>query len=101
MKYYVTPGEWVTIAETAGTIQNDSSVPVEISTTPEDGSGIRLDPHESRQYDEMPKYARALAGIGPAILNVVTFRESGSGGGGDDNYATDAEVDEMLTEILS
>ncbi len=99
MRYIVSAG-WVTLSESTGTIQNASTVPVELSTAPTANSGITLAPGESRQYEEMPKYVRALSNIGPAVLNVVTFRESGSGGGGDEEFATDAEVDEMLDDVF-
>ena len=105
MAQYIVPQTgFIEITETSGTIQNDSAIVVEITNTQEANSGIRLYPHESKSFDPLPKYARAVGGKGPAVLRVVTFMETvPDGDGGDvpeEDIATDQEVEDMLDNVF-
>ena len=102
MAQYIVPQEFISIAEKSGTIQNDSSVVVEISNTQEPNSGIRLYPHESKSFDPMPKYARAIGNKGPGVLHVVDFMETVPDGEGEvspDDVATDEEIDDLIDDV--
>ena len=102
-QYIVPQNRFIEITETSGTIQNDSATVIEISNTQEQNSGIRLYPHESKSFDPMPKYARAIGDKGPAVLRVVTFMETvpdGDDGPSSDDIATDAEVEEMMDNVF-
>ena len=103
-QYIVPQNRFIEIAETSGTIQNDSTVVVEISNSQEANSGIRLYPHESKSFDPMPKYARAVGGNGKGVLHVVTFMETVPDGDGgevpEDEIATDQEVEDMLDDVF-
>lgn len=103
-QYIVPQGEFIDIAETSGTIQNDSAVVVEITNKKEANTGIRLYPQESKSFDPMPKYARAIGGKGPGVLHVVDFMETvpdGDSGEVDpDQIATDEEFNEMMDDVF-
>ncbi len=103
-QYIVPQGEFIEIAEKSGTIQNDSAVVVEISNAQQANTGIRLYPQESKSFDPMPKYARAVGGKGPGVLHVVDFMETvpdGDGGEVDpQQIATDQEVDDMMDDVF-
>ncbi len=101
-QYIVPQGQFIKISEEKGTVQNVSRVVIEIAKSATPNSGICLYPQESRSYDEMPGYARAVGGNGPGVLQVVDFMETiPDGGTEEDEIATDSEVDEMLDEVLN
>ena len=101
-QYIVPQGEFIEITEKSGTIQNDSAIVVEITNKQEANTGIRLYPQESKSFDPMPKYARAIGGKGPGVLHVVDFMETipdGDEGISPDQIATDEEIDDLIHEI--
>ena len=102
-QYIVPQGEFTDIVEASGTIQNTSRVVVEISDKAEANTGIRLYPQESRSFGDkdMPKYARAVGGVGPGVLHVVSFMETLPDGGiTEDQIATDEEFNEMMDDVF-
>lgn len=103
-QYIVPQGEFIEIVEKSGTIQNVSHVEIEITNTEKAYTGMRLYPQEAKSFSEMPKYAHALGGVGPGILQVVSFMETvpdGDSGEVDpDQIATDEEFDEMLDDVF-
>lgn len=103
-QYIIPQGEFIALAETSGTIQNDSNVVLELSENQEANTGIRLYPHETKSFSAIPQYVRAVGSIGPGVAHVVGFMETiPDGGDGDgvtgDRVATDEEVNNMLDEV--
>ena len=100
----VPQGRFVEIGIESGTIQNVSHVEIEITNTEKAYTGMRLYPQEAKSFSEMPKYAHALGGVGPGILQVVSFMETvpdGDGGKVDpDQIATDEEFNEMMDDVF-
>ena len=100
----VPQGQFVEIGVESGTIQNVSRVEIEITNTAKAYTGMRLYPQEAKSFSEMPKYAHALGGVGPGILQVVSFMETvpdGDGGKVDpDQIATDEEFNEMMDDVF-
>ena len=102
-QYIVPQGEFTEIAEKSGTIQNVSSIVVEITNKQEANTGIRLYPQESKAFDPMPKYARAIGEKGPGVLHVADFMETVPDGEGEispDQIATDTEFNEMMDDVF-
>ena len=101
-QYIVPQGKFTEIVEASGTIQNTSRVVVEISDKAEANTGIRLYPQESRSFGDkdMPKYARAVGGVGPGVLHVVSFMETLPDGGiTEEQIATDEEINDLIDEV--
>ena len=99
----VPQGQFVEIGVESGTIQNVSRVEIEITNTAKAYTGMRLYPQEAKSFSEMPKYAHALGGVGPGILQVVSFMETVPDGDGEispDQIATDEEFNEMMDDVF-
>ncbi len=103
MARYALNDEFTKITETSGTIINISSAKVELSDTQEKKGGFILYPKKEYSFEDITLYARREAGEHcPASIAVGPLMSSGSGDEvSDDDIATDAEVDEMLDEIIT
>lgn len=84
-KYIAKAGEWISPVETTGSIQNLSSMPIEISVLNENNTGIKLESGQMVNF-EGTVYVRS-AGNESATFTTVPFKVvagggDGSGGGG-------------------
>lgn len=79
-KYNVKVGEWVTPTEDTGSIQNLGNVPIEISATNDENTGIKLESGQMVNFDGTV-YVRS-AGNKPATFTTVPFKVIAGGGGG-------------------
>lgn len=100
-RYELTDG-FTQLSETSGTIVNISNSKVEISETEEERSGMILYPRQEYAFEDITLYARREAGSPyPAAIAVGPLVSGGSGSGTDDeDFATDADVDEMLDSVF-
>lgn len=106
MRYNVT-SDFTQIAETAGTIQNVSTVyPVEVSDNAEPGSGILLFPLNKVSFADKTLFVRCTDENGHAEIRVTNFPVDSGGGtssGGiptAGNIATDEQIDAILDDLF-
>lgn len=96
-KYNVKAGTWVSPEETTGSIQNTSKVPIEISATNEDNTGIKLVENQIVAF-EGTVYVRS-AGNKDAVFTTVPFKVNGKGGGGGGGGGTPYTLPTMSANI--
>lgn len=96
-KYNVKVGTWVSPDETTGSIQNVSKVPIEISATNEDNTGIRLTENQIVAF-EGTVYVRGT-GNKDAVFTTVPFKVNGKGGGGGGGGGTPYTLPTMSENI--
>ena len=85
MAQYILSDSFTAIAETSGTVINNSEVAVEINTTGISRTGVTLFPRQHFPFSTSIYAARAPGAIGTAFIGVVPMSMgsgSGSGGGG-------------------
>lgn len=92
---YILNDEFCVIDEDEGTLVNISTVPVEISTTNERGTGIILFPRQHLGLDSNVYAARAPGKIGTAIVAVV-----GTGYSKNEEI-TDEDIQKIFGEEIS
>ena len=102
-QYIVNPDKFVQIKETSGYIYVKEGSGVEICTNanPVAGTGVVVLKSDNSAFPISADtiFVRALRE--KTYVNcVATKPESGGGGGGDVDFATDTEVDEMLDEVF-
>jgi hypothetical protein len=101
-QYIVNPDKFVQIKETSGYIYVKEGSGIEICTNnPVAGTGVVVLKSDNSAFPISADtiFVRALRE--KTYVNcVATKPESGGGGGGDVDFATDTEVDEMLDEVF-
>jgi hypothetical protein len=100
-QYYVNPDKFVQIKETNGYIYVSQGSGIEICTdNPVAGTGVVVLKSDTNAFPIAADtiYIRALRE--KTIVNCVATKPEGGGGGGDVDYATDGEVDEMLDDVF-
>lgn len=99
-QYYVNPDKFVQIKETSGYIYVSQGSGIEICTeNPVAGTGVVVLKTDTNAFQISADtiYVRALRE--KTIVNCVATKPNG-GGGGDVDFATDTEVDEMLDGVF-
>jgi hypothetical protein len=99
-QYYVNPDKFVQIKETNGYIYVSQGSGIEICTeNPVAGTGVVVLKSDTNAFPISADtiYIRALRE--KTVVNCVATKPEG-GGGGDVDFATDTEVDEMLDNVF-
>lgn len=100
-QYIVNPDKFVKIAETNGYIYVSQGSGVEICTAnPVAGTGVVVLKSDNSAFPISADaiYIRALRE--KTYVNCVATKPDSGGGGGETDFATDAEVDEMLDDVF-
>lgn len=102
MARYELTKDFTKISESSGTIVNISNAKVELAESPDERTGIILYPRKEYSFEDVTLYARREAGDPcPAAIAIGPLTAGGSGGSpDDDDFATDADVEEMLDTVF-
>ena len=89
MSQYILTNEFQELEETSGTIVNASNVKVELSESPEFGTGIILHPRKKLSFANKLYAARALSDCGVAVIGILV--------GNDANIIVTGSDNEVIT----